>query len=531
MSEGENESSPTDILTASTHKASLIANPWDHGGISSPLDIPRTERPSSKLDQLNLLAPMNSRPLLAHEPPLSPLGSTSAVDYLSVSPNFSSLKRASFHDDPWAALRQHFIGKDLLSAPNTEIMGQKMFSPRPSISGFAADESDKLNSPSDIQWFLDLDHIKVDVAPEKGGYIIKFVNYIVQSSALNSTVLRRYSDFLWLCEILHKRYPYRLVPPLPPKKVNELDVTTADEIFIEGRRRGLARFLHLVANHPILRKDDIVIFFLTEKTEIKEWRKLNTPSCDEELVVRTITAEDMAVVPGEIDQMASELRKRVEISLAHYRDMSTLMDREATRQKETAADFLRYSMNLQEMVGHSDCIGVECFNCPLINEGYQHISNGFRQHGLAANERHVAMTDNFVENLKSHRDLLDALLSFLDRRERTLSSISIDALNRRIHSNLLRIEEAKSRGNIKELERLQQFNAQDENELQHHNQRLQFLRLCTWEEMRTYHQQRAFVSTMYQQFVSEQQRVIAQQGDIWKSLSRNVYDLPTSGFL
>jgi sorting nexin-8 len=44
-------------------------------------------------------------------------------------------------------------------------------------------------------------------------------NYEVTSARRNSKVIRRYSDFVWLLDCLHKRYPFRQLPLLPPKRV------------------------------------------------------------------------------------------------------------------------------------------------------------------------------------------------------------------------------------------------------------------------------------------------------------------------
>ncbi|KAK4964619.1 hypothetical protein LTR28_003673, partial [Elasticomyces elasticus] len=80
--------------------------------------------------------------------------------------------------------------------------------------------------------------IVVNVLEEKEGiFLFQHRNYEVASVRRNSKVIRRYSDFVWLLDCLHKRYPFRQLPLLPPKRV-----ATADALFIEKRRRGLARF-------------------------------------------------------------------------------------------------------------------------------------------------------------------------------------------------------------------------------------------------------------------------------------------------
>lgn len=62
--------------------------------------------------------------------------------------------------------------------------------------------------------------IVVTLMPEKEGmFMFQHHNYEVTSSRRGSKVIRRYSDFVWLLDCLHKRYPFRVLPLLPPKRV------------------------------------------------------------------------------------------------------------------------------------------------------------------------------------------------------------------------------------------------------------------------------------------------------------------------
>lgn len=62
--------------------------------------------------------------------------------------------------------------------------------------------------------------IVVSLLPEKEGmFMFQHHNYEVASSRRASKVIRRYSDFVWLLDCLHKRYPFRILPLLPPKRV------------------------------------------------------------------------------------------------------------------------------------------------------------------------------------------------------------------------------------------------------------------------------------------------------------------------
>lgn len=79
--------------------------------------------------------------------------------------------------------------------------------------------------------------IRVKEIPEKEGLVFKHINYLithnivfpreyqVQQERGELKIVRRYSDFAWLIEVLWKKYPFRIIPDLPPKKfTSELEV-------------------------------------------------------------------------------------------------------------------------------------------------------------------------------------------------------------------------------------------------------------------------------------------------------------------
>lgn len=116
------------------------------------------------------------------------------------------------------------------------------------------------------------ENILVTLMPGKEGlFMFQHHNYEITSIRRSSKVVRRYSDFVWLLDCLQKRYPFRVLPLLPPKRVavngNHL---SNDGGFIEKRRRGLARFLNALARHPVLGQEQLVIMFLTVPT-VRIW--------------------------------------------------------------------------------------------------------------------------------------------------------------------------------------------------------------------------------------------------------------------
>lgn len=70
--------------------------------------------------------------------------------------------------------------------------------------------------------------IRIKEVPEKEGLLFKHINYIIfhdlqlglHGPSGTKKVTRRYSDFVWLLDYLLKKYPFRIIPGLPPKKFN-----------------------------------------------------------------------------------------------------------------------------------------------------------------------------------------------------------------------------------------------------------------------------------------------------------------------
>ncbi|XP_069425748.1 sorting nexin-8 isoform X13 [Ovis canadensis] len=109
-----------------------------------------------------------------------------------------------------------------------------------------------------LQELLARDAVQVELVPEKKGLFLKHVEYEVSSQRFESCVRRRYNDFVVFHEALLHKFPYRMVPALPPKRM-----LGADREFIEARRRALKRFINLVARHPPFSEDAVLKLFLS----------------------------------------------------------------------------------------------------------------------------------------------------------------------------------------------------------------------------------------------------------------------------
>lgn len=111
--------------------------------------------------------------------------------------------------------------------------------------------------------------VTVTLLPEKEGmFLFQHHNYEVKTNRRGSSVVRRYSDFVWLLDCLQKRYPFRRLPLLPPKRVQVNGTHLAGDVsnFLEKRRKGLVRFANQLVQHPVLSQETLVVMFCTVPT-------------------------------------------------------------------------------------------------------------------------------------------------------------------------------------------------------------------------------------------------------------------------
>jgi hypothetical protein len=114
---------------------------------------------------------------------------------------------------------------------------------------------------------------------EKGGiFSFSYSTYLIKTSPLNLEVRRRYSDFIWLYNILKMHFVNCIVPPFFKKK----DKLTKEKM--EKKIFFIEKFLNDISIHPLLRNSQIFYDFISiqnEKDFIKQkniYEKAETPS-------------------------------------------------------------------------------------------------------------------------------------------------------------------------------------------------------------------------------------------------------------
>jgi len=104
-----------------------------------------------------------------------------------------------------------------------------------------------LSSGLPPHWWKGLEEINVTIHGQQGLFFNRFTVYSVQSYSRGAAVYRRfvsvslppgshlskcrYSEFVFLWDCLVKRYPFRLLPQLPPKRIGREFVLSSPRLF------------------------------------------------------------------------------------------------------------------------------------------------------------------------------------------------------------------------------------------------------------------------------------------------------------
>ncbi|KAK4662360.1 Sorting nexin mvp1 [Podospora pseudopauciseta] len=376
------------------------------------------------------------------------------------------------------------------------------------------------------------ENILVTLMPEKEGmFLFQHHNYEVSSTRRTSKVIRRYSDFVWLLDCLHKRYPFRVLPLLPPKRVavngNHL---SNDGAFIEKRRRGLARFLNALVRHSVLSQEQMVIMFLTVPTELSVWRKQATISIQDEFAGRALPSGLEDSLPQTLEELFSRTRAGVKRSAELYITVCNIMDRLVKRSEGVAADHARVALTLTSLTEASaDTYATDTNEIPLLNDGLQAMSRHLRTaQGLLEDEAR-AWDEGVLEDLKRQRDALVSLRDLFDRRER-LDKDNIPQLERRIATNETRLAalRTKPEGMVKpgEMEKVVEAIIKDKESIVNQHNRSVFVKECIRDELLFFQQTQYNVSRWNQDWAQERVKYSEMLADNWRRLIDELEGMP-----
>ena len=138
----------------------------------------------------------------------------------------------------------------------------------PQLYGIVSPETLPCKKPENTP-LSSIENLSISVgSPEKkeGGFFSKsYITYLITTHGINLTVRRRYSDFVWLHQVIFDLYSYIIVPPVPKK--NKIGGDRFSDIFINKRMRYLEKFLNWLASNPVIKNSKLFYDFLSIEKE------------------------------------------------------------------------------------------------------------------------------------------------------------------------------------------------------------------------------------------------------------------------
>jgi len=271
--------------------------------------------------------------------------------------------------------------------------------------------------------------------PEKiGEGVNTYVQYTVKSKGEDDNVqevIRRYSDFDWLHDLLRVEFPSTLIPPLPEKAI----MNRFSPEFLESRRQGLDRFLARVLNHPALSLSaDVKIFIQGSDQEIQLARQRLIPSSQvkkepEEKkgflasltsTISTVSTNISSSVTGvtvtvqEVDSWFDSHKdylNNLEQNLTIMQTRSNAHSRKKQELMNTYTDFSHSSSQLSATeVGHDE----------LLAQGWSKISEVTGQMATVQGELALSEIDQYEKSIKDYILLVRAAKDLLENRSNAL---------------------------------------------------------------------------------------------------------------
>lgn len=369
--------------------------------------------------------------------------------------------------DPWSSVRQtggaSTSAADLTSsAPAYSVIPDA----DESMAPFGGDFANGSNFYGSEGWELGpQEGVEVMPAEHLGGWLLKHKLWIVRNEKTGLYVERRYSDFVWLLDALTRRYPFRMLPSLPPKRLTVGGkYLAADVQFLDRRRRGLQRFMNFVVNHPVLKRDGIVHVFrneqvvspvflparpptadLARKQDLTTWRK-STPISLEEIVNSSLTPRELSMVPEDLESKLTQVRSRINQLVEHWTRIAITFGRIVERREAEAADWTRLKLSMDAAI-ETERNGWRTQEVLNVEADEEIVAEHAGKAGEILDSSVVASADAMLEQLKRHRELYAYFRDLLGRQI-TLGPDSVDKLRKRTEVNMRKVSAALYLGGL-----------------------------------------------------------------------------------
>ncbi|KAM7143625.1 sorting nexin-8 isoform 3-T3 [Molossus nigricans] len=381
-----------------------------------------------------------------------------------------------------------------------------------------------------LQELLARDNVQVDLVPEKKGLFLKHVEYEVSSQRFRSSVHRRYNDFVVFRELLLQKFPYRMVPSLPPKRA-----LGADREFIEARRRALKRFINLVARHPPFSEDVVLRLFLSfSGPDVQSKLKESAQCAGDEFLSCKLAPRAKDFLPADVQTqfaVSRELIRNIHNSFYKLRDRA---ERMASRAIDNAADLLMFGKELSALGSDTTPLpswaALNSSTWGSLKQALKGLSVEFALLADKAAQQGKQEETDVVEKLNLFLDLLQSYKDLCERHEKGV----LHKHQRALHKYGLMKRQMSAAVHSREPEAVEQLESrivEQENAIQTMELRNHFSLYCLHQETQLVHVYLPLTSHILGAFVNSQIQGHKEMGKVWNDLKPKLHCLfvgPTS---
>ncbi|SCU79455.1 LANO_0A06304g1_1 [Lachancea nothofagi CBS 11611] len=382
---------------------------------------------------------------------------------------------------------------------------------------------------------LSTDIVLVEEIPEREGLLFKHTNYLVRhlvdipdtEPSSDKSVIRRYSDFVWLQEVLLKKYPFRTIPDLPPKRIGS---STSDLTFLVKRRNGLSRFINLVVKHPVLRKDDLVLTFLTVPTDLLSWRKNASYDTTEEFTDKKISSSFIKMWHKNMAERWNDADSSIDAALDIWAKITILVERHEKRLKFIGQDRMLLASMLDDFTENTTRLYAT--DNGMVSDINDHL-------GMVAKRLHSCNALIAAENQEMNADLSPRFKTFIDillalkglfERYKIMAGNNVPQLQRRIEVNTERMEQMKGKPDLKgaDYDRIKQSIQRDRRSIAEQMNKSWLVRECILEEYVFFQETQFLISDIFQRWARLNMKYMELNSNEWETILDRIESMPTS---
>lgn len=389
-----------------------------------------------------------------------------------------------------------------LKAYNIQLRRQKS----PNILGFTYVE------------LCNLDNIKVELMPEKKGLILKHVEYEVTSQRYKSTVLRRYNDFLALNDVLMARFPYRLIPRLPPKKM-----MGANREFIEQRRKSLRRYLNVVVRHPHMHDDKLLQYFLTfNGSDMQNKLREQFRGIPDEFMTSNLADKAKDLVPMDTQSQLANSKEHIKVLYNSVTKLKDITERMVIRSTAYANDMLQFGRELKTIANDNTEITTWTTGTSKswfqLKNGFKNLASEFSTIADKGAQEAAEEEEAVVEQLSLFLDLLTAYRDLCERHEKGVLHDHQRALQKMGQYKKKRMSATVATAETGTVEQLEQKILQQESQIANMENRNYYSLHCLQMETQLIHAYLDILVDIITSLVDVQSQAHTELSKVWCSL-------------